>query len=149
MEREEKIAAAAVDFEDTRAGTDIKGLGHVLRERNVRTNLLVERARLIVAVSIATEATLVPAGTRNGNAHLYSGTEPGIDDRHRRVVGLAGRVGQHRLLDDRFLERRRHLEGERDDGELFARRARCRGRCSCPAGSRSARRSSRARCRAA
>ena len=33
VEREEKLAAAAIDFEDTRAGTDIEGLGDVLGKR--------------------------------------------------------------------------------------------------------------------
>ena len=84
VEREEKLAAAAIDFEDLRAGTDIKGLGHVLRERNQSAfakamagqDYLSSEAMLIVAVSIATEATFVPIGTRNGNPHLYSGCEP-------------------------------------------------------------------------
>ena len=40
-------------------------------------SILSSEATLIVAVSIATEATFVPVGTRNGKAHLYSGTEPG------------------------------------------------------------------------
>ena len=84
VEREEELAAAAIDLEDTRAGTDIKGLGDVLRrvlsDRKATAKLahyLSSEAMLMVAVSIATDATFVPAGTRNGNVHLYSGTEPG------------------------------------------------------------------------
>ena len=38
VERQEKLTAAAVDFEDTRVGTDIKGLGYVLRELQQSTS---------------------------------------------------------------------------------------------------------------
>ena len=85
VQRVEELAAAAVDFEDPRAGADIKGLGDVLRQippgscygpppRELRRGRLLHylsrAAMLIVAVSIATDATFVPSGTRNGNRAL-------------------------------------------------------------------------------
>ena len=81
MEWEKKGAVAAVDFEHAGTGTDVKRLGDIFGKGEKRHPLtvhyLLSAAKSSVAVSIATETTLVPAGTRNGNEHLYSGSEPG------------------------------------------------------------------------
>ncbi len=81
VEWEKKGAVAAVDFEDAGTGTDVKRFGDIFGKGEKRHPLtvhyLLSAAKSSVAVSIATETTLVPAGTRNGNEHLYSGSEPG------------------------------------------------------------------------
>ena len=81
VEWEKKSAVAAVDFEHASTGTDVKRLGDIFRKGEKRHPLtvpyLLSAAKSSVAVSIAIETTFVPAGTRNGNAHLYSGSEPG------------------------------------------------------------------------
>lgn len=76
VEGDEQVANAAVHLEDTRAGTDVERLGQVFSEGEAGLYLS-NAVTLMTAVSMATDATFVPAGTRNGNEHWYSGFEPG------------------------------------------------------------------------
>ena len=66
--RQQQFAATTVHVKDTGAGADVERLGDVLSE--VEAGFYFSSAvTLMTAVSIDTDESFVPAGTRNGNAH--------------------------------------------------------------------------------
>lgn len=77
VEGNEKLAGATSNLEELGARADIQGFSNVLSEFRQAGYFLSSDAMSMVAVSICTEPTFVPAGTRKGNEHLYSGCEPG------------------------------------------------------------------------